>query len=68
MSLFGGGMVSGTLPKGDLYSTYLVHSVFLWFGVVAGIIVIAALLVFAGLALYKSLRQSNRAAFLRENT
>lgn len=64
MSLFGGGMVSGTLPKGDLYSTYLVHSVFLWFGVVAGIIVIASLLVFAGLALYKSLRQSNRAAFL----
>lgn len=64
MSLFGGGTVSGTLPKGDLYSTYLAHSVFLWFGVATGIIVIAALLVFAGLALYKSLRQSNRAAFL----
>lgn len=42
-SLFGGSSVSDRLPREELYSTYLLHSIFLWFGIAAGILIIAAL-------------------------
>lgn len=62
--LFGGNVVSNGLPKETLYSTYLLHSIFLWFGVVVGIAVIAALAFFAIYGMRCALQQSNRLALL----
>lgn len=63
-SLFGGGAVSTQLPREDLYSTYILHSIFLWFGIAVGIAVIAALAFLALYGLRCALRQSNRLALL----
>ena len=63
-SLFGGSSVSDRLPREELYSTYLLHSIFLWFGIVAGILIIAALAFFALYSMHCALRQSNRLAML----
>ena len=63
-TLFGGTSVSNRLPREDLYSTYLLHSIFLWFGIVVGILVIAALAFFALYSMRCALRQSNRLAML----
>lgn len=62
--LFGGSFVSNGLPKESLYSTYLLHSIFLWFGVVVGVAVIAALSFFAIYGMRCALQQSNRLALL----
>ena len=63
-SLFGGSSVSDRLPREELYSTYLLHSIFLWFGIAAGILIIAALAFFALYSMHCALRQSNRLAML----
>lgn len=44
----------------DLAGTYVLSSIFAWFGIVVGVLVVGGLLFFAGKALYVSLRQSNR--------
>ena len=62
--LFGGSSVSDRLPREELYSTYLLHSIFLWFGIVAGILIIGALAFFALYSMHCALRQSNRLAML----
>lgn len=62
--LFGGNFVSDGLPKETLYTTYLLHSIFLWFGVIVGIAVIAALVFFALYGMRCALQQSNRLALL----
>lgn len=63
-SLFGGSSVSDSLPREALYSTYLLHSIFLWFGIAVGILIIAALAFFALYSMRCALRQSNRLAML----
>ena len=63
-SLFGGSSVSDRLPREELYSTYLLHSIFLWFGIAAGILIISALAFFALYSMHCALRQSNRLAML----
>ena len=45
-------------------TTYIIHSIFLWFGIIVGVLVIVALFAFALYALRVALRQSNRAALL----
>ena len=76
ISLLGGGRISETLLftsdkntggwflSQESCTTYIIHSIFLWFGMIAGGLVIVALFVFALYALRISLRQSNRAAML----
>ena len=63
-SLFGGSSVSDSLPREALYSTYLLHSIFLWFGIAVGILIIAALAFFSLYSMRCALRQSNRLAML----
>jgi len=48
----------------DLYSTYILNSIFSYFGIAIGIIVIAALLFFAFKAIVISNKQSNRIGLL----
>lgn len=63
-SLFGSASVSTGLPQEDLYTTYILHSIFLWSGILVGVLVIAALAFFVIYGLRMSLRQSNRLALL----
>ena len=75
-SLFGGGKISEALlftsdKNAGVWSlsqesstTYIIHSIFLWFGILVGALVIVALFAFALYALRISLRQNNRAALL----
>ena len=48
----------------DSFSVYMIHSIFLYLGIIVGSIVLLLLFGFACYALYISLRQSNRAALL----
>lgn len=48
----------------DLASTYVLSSIFAWFGVLVGVLVMGGLLFFAGRSLYVSLRQKNRLGML----
>ena len=43
MLAFGGGTISSYVDTESLASTYVLHSIFLWFGIVSGILVIVAL-------------------------
>lgn len=75
-SLLGGGKISEALlftsdKNAGVWSlsqesstTYIIHSIFLWFGILVGVLVIVALFAFALYALRISLHQSNRAALL----
>lgn len=75
-SLLGGGKISEALLftsdenagvwllSQESSTTYIIHSIFLWFGIIVGGLVIVALFAFAFYALRISLRQSNRAALL----
>lgn len=75
-SLLGGGKISEALLftsdqnngtwslSQESCTTYIIHSIFLWFGIIVGVLVIVALFAFALYALRVALRQSNRAALL----
>lgn len=48
----------------DLAGTYVLSSIFAWFGILMGVLVMGGLLFFCGRALYVSLRQKNRLGML----
>lgn len=64
MLAFGGGTISSYVDTESLASTYVLHSIFLWFGIVSGILVIVALAVLVLRSLHYALHQSNRLALL----
>lgn len=67
-SLWGNRTLPDALPINDLYSTYVLHSIFSWFGIAFGILTVLLLLVFCCGGLILSLRQSNRIGLLLGTT
>lgn len=59
-ALVGGSTLPDYIPAGELYSNYMLTSVFSWFGVIPGLLTLALFIVFCLAALSVSLRQKNR--------